>query len=114
MLVGTNPTFSCSAYGTADITVTWFRVNPASTSPPTPVEDGVTQSEVGSTEVTVTSTLTLTSGVSVADDGAMFYCIATHNLTNAGVFTNQSDSATLTVQCMLTIDQQSATTCTMN
>jgi hypothetical protein len=53
---------------------------------------------MGSTEVTVTSTLTL-ARVGTADDGAMFYCEATNNLTEAGLFTNQSDSATLTVRC---------------
>ena len=96
--MGDSPTFTCSAYGTAPISIDWYRVNPGSGA--VAVESGVTESEVGSTEVTTTSVLTLTDGVTIADDGVMFYCVVQNNLTEAGVFSNQSDSATLTVQCM--------------
>ena len=96
LLVNDNATFTCSAYGTTPITLTWYRVD--SGAAPTRIDNGVSRSQTGSTEVTVTSTVTLPS-IGTADDGAMFYCEATNNLTDAGVFTNQSDSATLTVQC---------------
>ena len=100
LLVNDDATFTCSAYGTAPITLTWYRVD--SGAAPTRIDNRVTRSQTGSTEVTVTSTVTL-PGVGTTDDRAMFYCEATNNLTDAGVFTNQSDSATLTVQCKLNI-----------
>lgn len=103
VLVGGNASFSCSAYGTTPITVTWYRSNPGSgDSSAVPVLDRVTENVVGSsTEVTVTSTLTLPGGVDISDDGSVFYCSIQNNLTEAGVFRNESDSATLTVQCTL-------------
>ena len=103
VLVNNNATFTCLAYGTSPIDVTWFRMASGGEvgSAPTRIDDSqVIRSEVGTTEVTVTSTLTLAS-VWTGDDGAVFYCEVTNNLTEAGVFSNQSDSVTLTVQCML-------------
>ena len=103
VLVDGDATFTCSAYGTAPIDLTWYRVDSGTEgAAPTRIDDNsVTSTLTGSTEVTVRSTLTLAS-IGTADDGAMFYCEATNNLTEAGVFTNQSDSATLTVQCKVT------------
>ena len=102
VLVNSDATFTCSAYGTAPIDLMWYRVDSGVDGiAPTRIDDDqVIRTETGSTEITVMSTLTLAS-VGISDDGAMFYCEATNNLTQAGVFTNQSDSATLTVQCKL-------------
>ena len=102
VLAGATVTFSCSAYGTAPITIDWFKTNPRiGETTPQLVSDRVTQTDVGTTEVTATSVLTLPNGVGVADDGSVFYCVVQNNLTEAGEFSNQSDSVTLTVQCML-------------
>ena len=100
LLVSNNVTFTCSAYGTAPIVLTWYRVDSGTEgTAPTRIDDSrVTRTQTGSTEVTVTSTLTL-ARVGTADDGAMFYCEAVNNLTDTGVFTSQSDRATLAVQC---------------
>ena len=103
VLVGANASFSCSAYGTTPINVTWYRVNPGTgDSSAVPAVGHVTESVIGtSTEVTLTSTLMLPGGVVTSDDGSVFYCEAWNNLTQAGMFVNQSDSATLTVRCTL-------------
>ena len=96
-LVNDDVVFTCSAYGTAPITLMWYRVDLGAA--PTLIDNNrVSRTQTGTTEVTVTSTLTLPR-IGTADDGAMFYCEAMNNLTDAGVFTNQSDSATLIVQC---------------
>ena len=102
VLVRDSPTFTCSVFGTAPVTVTWFRRNTGE-GEGTRVDDNVEsvpEVEEGSAEVTVTSTLTL-PGVSESDDGSLFYCVVSNNLTEAGLITNQSDSASLTVQCTL-------------
>ena len=101
MPVNSDATFTCSAYGTAPIDITWYQVDSGVDGPaPTRIDDNqVIRTETGSTEVTVMSTLTLAS-IGTADNGDMFFCEVSNNLTQAGIFINQSDSATLTVQCM--------------
>ena len=100
VLVNSSATFTCSVYGTVPIDLTWYHMDSGlDEAAPTRIDDNqVTRNETGSIEVTIMSTLTLAS-VGMADNGDMFYCEATNNLTQAGIFTNQSDSVTLTVQC---------------